>query len=95
MIMVKGKVWKYPGFGGWHFITIGKVVSGRIKKLIIKPPDGFGSIHVKAIIGATEWKTSIFPTKEKTFLLPVKANVRKAEGVEEGDTVVINLTVMM
>ena len=95
MITIRGKIWKYPGFGSWHFVTIGKVVSGRIKKLIIKRPPGFGSIYVKAIIGATEWKTSIFPTKEKTFLLAIKARVRKMEKINEGDTVTIHVTLVV
>ena len=52
---------------------------------------GFGSIPVKAQIGKTEWKTSIFPTKEGTYLLPVKAIVRNKEGINIGDVLVVQL----
>ena len=45
---------------------------------------GFGSIPVIVKLGKTEWKTSIFPdSKSGTFLLPLKAQVRKKEEVEE------------
>ena len=88
---LKGKVWKYPGFGGWYFFTVGKRVSVRIKAFMKGHTRGFGSIRVRARIGRTQWKTSIFPTKEGSYLLPVKGIVRKKEGLEEGDTVTVQL----
>ncbi len=90
-IRVKGKVWKYPGFGGWHFFTINKTVSRRIKSMSLQPNRGFGSLRVKARIGKTEWRTSVFPTKEGTYLLAIKADVRKKENVEMGDAIVVAL----
>ena len=55
---------------------------------------GFGSARVEAVIGDTRWKTSVFPHKESGgWILPVKASVRKAEGLTEGDwiTVIVSL----
>jgi hypothetical protein len=53
------------------------------------PPRGFGSIAVEVTIGATTWNTSIFPISSEpdTFFLPVKAAVRRAEGIGPDDTV--------
>ena len=48
---------------------------------------GFGSIKVVATIGGSTFKTSVFPSKETGWLLPVKASVRKAEGLGEEDLV--------
>lgn len=93
-IIVKGKVWRYPGFGGWHFFTINKKVSDRIKKTITGPRRGFGSIRVRARIGKTEWRTSIFPTKEGTYLLALKAEVRKREGIKMGDSITVDLILL-
>ena len=90
-LKVRGKIWKYPGVGGWHFLTLGKGTSSRIKTLMKSQIRGFGSIRVKAQIGKTEWNTSIFPTKEGTYVLPVKAVVRQREGIEAGDSIVIRL----
>jgi hypothetical protein len=94
MITVRGKVWKYQGFGGWHFFTLGKTVSGRIKKLTLDSRRGFGSVRVAAQIGKTEWKTSLFPTKEGKYLLAIKSEVRKKEQIEHGDTVSVRLTLL-
>jgi hypothetical protein len=49
-------------------------------------------IPVRARIGATEWRTSLFP-KDGLYVVPVKGAVRHAEGLEEGDTVTVRLTV--
>ena len=43
-------------------------------------------------IGKTEWKTSLWP-KDDRYIVPIKASVRKAEDLEEGDTVTIRLEV--
>ena len=53
---------------------------------------GWGMIPVTAQIGGTEWTTSLFP-KDGRYVVPVKAWVRKAEGLEIGDTVTVQLTV--
>jgi hypothetical protein len=55
---------------------------------------GWGSVPVVATIGGTTWKTSIFPDKKAgSFVLPLKAEVRKAEGIEEGQAVELRLDV--
>ena len=46
---------------------------------------GWGRLKVTASIGNTEWKTAIwFDTKRKTYLLPLKADIRKKERLETG-----------
>lgn len=49
-------------------------------------------IPVTAEIGETAWTTSLFP-KDSRYVVPVKAVVRKAEGLEVGDTVTVRLAV--
>lgn len=79
----------------WHFAPVDPDVSATIKKSQEgKPRIGWGSIPVTATIGTTSWKTSIFPDKKSgCYLLPVKAEVRKKEGIAAGDTV--SLTVRL
>ena len=56
---------------------------------------GFGAVKVRVEIGETRWDTSIFPHKESGgWLLPIKASVRKAEGVVAGDEVTLTLTLL-
>lgn len=84
----KAKVWVYPGQAGWHFISVPKKESTRIKALFGGLQRGFGSFPVTATIGKTSWHTSIFPdSKTGMYLLPVKALVRTAEKVTNGSLV--------
>jgi hypothetical protein len=54
--------------------------------------NGFGSIRVRVRIGESRWATSVFPDKKSgCYLLPVKAAVRKAEGITTGDRVSVEL----
>lgn len=53
---------------------------------------GFGSIRVKVKIGKTSWNTSLFPSKEGSYLLAIKASVRAKEGIGENDVVKITCT---
>ena len=76
----------------WHFLTIDGQVSAEIRYAALGRTGGFGSIKVEARIGGTVWRTSIFPQRESGgFMLPVKAAVRKAEAIGEGDKVTVEL----
>lgn len=42
--------------------------------------EGWGRLKAIAKIGGTEWQTAIwFDSKKKTYLLPLKADIRKKE----------------
>jgi hypothetical protein len=81
-----------PGFWRVAFFTVGKRSSSRIKSVTKNQLRGFGSIRVQAQIGKTKWRTSMFPTKEGTYLLPIKAGVRREEAVDVGDSIIVRLT---
>ncbi|PIV90833.1 DUF1905 domain-containing protein, partial [Candidatus Gracilibacteria bacterium CG17_big_fil_post_rev_8_21_14_2_50_48_13] len=58
--------------GSWHFLTVPQEYTALIKSFQVQGR-GFGSVPVRATIGASTWKTSVFPqSKEGTFILPVK-----------------------
>jgi hypothetical protein len=45
-------------------------------------------------LGTDRWETSIFPDRAReTYLLPLKKDVRRRNGVVEGSTVAVELTV--
>jgi len=52
---------------------------------------GFGSVKVRARIGGSEFATSVFPSRDPGWMLPVKASVRKVEGLFEGSEVTVSL----
>lgn len=84
----KADIWIYPGEAGWHFVTVPKTVSARIKKQFGDRARGWGSLPVRVTLGAYVWKTSIFPDAESgTYLLPLKADIRKRAKVYAADTV--------
>jgi len=52
-------------------------------------------VRVDVTVGATSWRTSIFPdSKTGTYLLPVKKAVRLAEHLEAGGEVRAQLQVV-
>ena len=56
---------------------------------------GFGSVRVEATLGATVWRTSVFPdSASKTYVLPIKKAVRHAEGIEAGDSAHLQLRLL-
>ncbi len=78
----------------WHFMTITGEAAAALRIKSQGRKGGFGSVKVLARIGGTEWSTSVFPAKELDgFMLPLKASVRKAEGVKVGDEVRVVLRV--
>ena len=84
----KSKVVVYPGMSAWRFIGLPKKEAQQIKEKFGKRAKGWGSLPVTATIGKTTWGTSIFPDKKSaTYLLPLKAHVRKAEGIADTDSV--------
>jgi len=87
-------LWKWQGDGpaSWHFITLPFDVTDEIDELTTGRQGGFGSVRVAVTIGGTTWTTSVFPSKEqKSFILPVKAPVRKAEALADGNTASVTL----
>lgn len=91
---VKGKVWLWPGdMAAWHFVHVDKKTSGKIRAAQKGPRRGFGAVKVRVTIGKTSWQTSIFPDKKSgCYLLPLKAAVRRAEGIESGESIAFTLT---
>lgn len=80
---------------GWHFLTIPKKESESIKRRFGKKQKGWGSLPVIVKLGTTTWKTSIFPEKQSgTFLLPVKKEIRKTEGVLSGDKLSFSIEII-
>ena len=84
MFRFTAELWRYPGSSGWHFVTLPDETADDIDAAV-GDRAGFGSIPVVVTVGHTTWSTSLFPDKAAgSFLLPVKAAVRKAESLEIG-----------
>jgi len=87
-----GKIFFWRGPAPYYFVTIPAKPSRELKAISSLVTYGWGVIPVRARIGKTEWKTSLFP-KDGLYLVPIKASVQNAETLKEGDQVTIRLEV--
>ena len=88
------KIWFWRGPAPWFFVTVPELESREIKGVSSSVTYGWGVIPVIVQIGQTEWQTSLFP-KDGRYLVPLKASVRKAESLEEGDYVTVRLDIRL
>ncbi len=83
-----------PTSTAWHFITIDGAVADAIRAAAPGRSAAWGSVYVSVTVGKTGWQTSVFPSKDVAgYLLPIKASVRKAEKLVEGDVVTVELAI--
>jgi hypothetical protein len=87
-----GEVWYWRGPSPYHFVRVPDEECEHLHDVAADVTYGWGMIPVRAQIGATRWETSLFP-KDGAYLVPLKDVVRRAEGIEAGDTVTVGLTV--
>lgn len=81
-----------PQMTGWTMVSLPKNLSSAIREAFKSLEEGWGRMKVTAKIGKTEWQTAIwFDTKQGTYLLPLKAVVRKKEKITEESMVTVNI----
>lgn len=82
------KLWRWPGDSGWHFVTLDKDLSSKIRSVYTK-----GFVKITAQIGKTKWDTSLFPHKKSGYLICINKQIRNKEDVLVGDVVKIKFTI--
>lgn len=84
-----GEVIEWRGPAPYYFVVMPEAESAELKEeardLIY-----WGQVPVLAVIGETEFSTALFP-KDGCYLVPLRAAVRKAARINEGDTVEVSL----
>ncbi|MEY9863223.1 hypothetical protein ABH935_008872 [Catenulispora sp. GAS73] len=93
MVTFDAELWLWEARAdSWTFVTVPADVSEDIRELAAAPRRGFGSVRVQAAIGGSVWRTSIFPDgAHGCYVMPVKAKVRKAEGLDVGGTASVSI----
>jgi len=81
-----GTVFVWRGPAPFFFVAVPEAESEEVRAIASAVTYGWGMIPVRVRIGATEWRTSLFP-KEGRYLVPLKDAVRRAERIGEGDVV--------
>jgi hypothetical protein len=85
-----GEIIHWRGPAPFHFVAVPEEPSAAIEAVSGLVTYGWGAIPVRARIGATEFRTSLFP-KGDLYLVPVKVAVRRAERLALGDEVTVRL----
>ena len=86
-----GTVFQSDGDDAWHWVELDEDVSEAVERFSGGPSGGWASIKVTATVGHTTWNTSLFLSDADTYLLPLKATVRRAESIRDGDEVDIRV----
>jgi hypothetical protein len=85
-------IWRHSGTAGWYFVSLPPDFSKEIRTTLKYQEQGWGRLKVSAKIGETQWQTAIwYDTKQTTYLLPLKAEIRKIAQITAGQTVTIGL----
>ena len=86
-----GELWYWRGPAPWFFVTVPGEVCAEIADEATSVSYGWGMIPVSVELGDTRWNTSLWP-KDGRYIVPVKSQVRRDEGVDEGDLVSVRLS---
>lgn len=77
----------------WYFVYVAKKDSIEIKANA-KNKVGFGAVPVEVTLGKTTWRTTLFATKQGSYLLSIKKMVRYQEDVLVGDTITLTFVLI-
>lgn len=85
-------IWDARRLDSWTFVSLPAEASAEIRDRAGGQRRGFGSLRVRASIGASSWTTSIFPDSTRdAFVLPVKRAIRTAEALDAGDIATVTV----
>jgi hypothetical protein len=88
-------LWEARRMDSWTFVSLPTDLADEVLELTAPFERGFGSVRVEVTVGETVWRTSIFPDSgRRTYVLPIKKAVRKAEQLEVGDTARVRLALL-
>ena len=80
--------WRGPA--PFYFAPTDERVSAEIASMAGQLTYGWGCIPVNVTIGGTTFYTALIP-REGSYFVPLKVAVRKAEGIELGERVAVEL----
>jgi hypothetical protein len=88
------KPWQHAPPAGWYFVSLPVRLANQVRKAHQQDEEGWGRLRALAKIGGSEWKTAIwYDSKAGTYLLPLKAEIRKKENVLTGKNVEVVLSI--
>ena len=91
-VQFSAEVWYWRGPAPYHFVSIPEAESDGIRDIAPMVSYGWGMIPLEVTIGATTFRTAAF-AKDGLYALPLKDVVRRNEGIELGDVVMVRAEV--
>lgn len=85
-----GPLVEWRGPAPYYFVEVPPEPAAQIRDAARLLSYGWGVVPVRVQVGETVWTTSLFP-RQGAYLVPVRAAVRRAEGLEEGAEVTLTL----
>jgi hypothetical protein len=86
-----GNMFRYSSdTASWYFVWVPEDMSAEIKSLVKEKKirtKGFASVPVEVTVGSCTWQTTLFPNKDKPYLLAINKKTRGTEGLFGGDRV--------
>jgi len=80
---------KFPGSGGWVYVTVPKKYTKELKQR----RRAWGMYPIIACVGKTSWKTKLMMKKGGDYFVALKATVRNKEKIAAGDRVTVSFKV--
>lgn len=88
----EAEIWAWQGKASWYFVTVPPALADLVRAEALAAFRGWGSVRVSARAGGLNWETSLFPDRKSgSYLLPLKADVRRRLGVAAGDVIEVRL----
>ena len=89
---VTGPVFTWRGPAPYYFVRVEDPQAAEIEAASRMVSYGCGMIPATLTLGKTEWYTALWP-KDDLYVIPLKAWVRKAEGIDEDDVVTVRIRI--
>ena len=88
----EGEVFQWRGPAPYYFVAVPDPQVADLEAVARDVTYGWGMIPVRGRVGRTEFETSLWP-RQGGYVVPLKDRVRAAEGIDDGATIVVGLTV--
>ena len=89
-----GVIWKHKANGGWFFVSLPKDISKEIREHLKWQEEGWGRMKAAANVHGLEWDTAVwFDKKLDTYLLPIKADIRRKAGLNLDDNISVCISI--
>lgn len=86
------EIWYWRGPAPFYFVTVPPALSADIGSVAREVTYGWGMIPATITLGGSTWATALWP-KDGGYIVPIKVAVRRAEAVDEGDEVTVDVVI--